>query len=59
MESWEKSLEGITMDGSKTPIKFYVKTYPKEERELLTEAILECLRRKYPLNRMEIGIVAR
>lgn len=47
------------MNGSETPIKLWTKTYSPEEREFLAKAILECIRRKYPLNLLEIGIVAR
>ena len=49
-----KSLEGIVLTNGQTAQE-YVMTYPTEvERQIVTEAILECLRLGYPLNNMEI-----
>ena len=53
------NLDEIKMSGTDLPVSFFIKTQPAEDRELTTEAVYECLRRGWPLNRMEIGYLAR
>ena len=47
------------MAGSEVSAEIFLRTIPRADREIVTEAIYECLRRDWPLNLMEIGYVAR
>ncbi len=53
------NLDEIKMSGTDLPVSFFIKTLKPSEREIVTEAVYECLRRNWPVNRMEIGYLAR
>ncbi len=54
-----QNLDEITMSGSELPITYFIKSQKPEDREIVTEAVYECLRRNWPVNRMEIGYLVR
>lgn len=53
------SLKDIKMEGTEVSMEVFLRTVPDKDRATLTEATYECLRRGWPVNRMELGFLAR
>jgi len=53
------SLDEIKMSGTDLPVSFFIKAQPAEDQEIITAAVYECLKRNWPVNRMEIGYLTR
>ena len=53
------SLDDIKMEGTEVPFKIFLRSIRPEDREVLTLAAYECLKRNWPVNRMELGYLAR
>lgn len=47
------------MEGTEVPFAIFLRTVPEGDKQILTEAALECLKRGWPINRMELGYLAR
>lgn len=52
-------LNEIKMSGTDLPVSYFIKIQKPSDRAIVTEAVYECLKRNWPLNRMEIGYLAR
>lgn len=53
------SLKDIKMEGTEVSMEIYLRTVPEKDKAILTEATYECLKRGWPINRMELGYLAR
>lgn len=53
------SLRDIKMSGTNLSAEMFLLSIEPEERQIVTDAMLECLKRGWPLNRTAIGHLAR
>ena len=53
------NLDKIKMSGTDLPVSFFIKAQVPEDREIVTAAVYECLKKGWPVNRTAIGHLAR
>lgn len=53
------NLDEIKMSGTNLPVSFFIKAQLPENREIVTAAVYECLKKGWPVNRTAIGHLAR
>lgn len=54
-----QDLNSIKMSGSNTPVSLFIKSQHPQDKEIVTKAVYECLRRNWPLNLTGIGHLVR
>lgn len=55
----DKSIDQIMMAGSNLPVSLWVNSLPVDDRPIAIEAVYECLRQNFPINRLELGRMVR
>ena len=53
------SLKDIKMAGTDVSVEIWLRSVAPKDKQIVTEAVYECLRRNWPVNLMEIGYLAR
>ena len=55
----DKNLDQVMMAGSNLSVNLWIASLPVDDWQIATEAVLLCLQRNVPINRMELGSAIR